>query len=57
MGAIIFPKISPSLIQLFLTGVRIFEFIIPKTKNIREIIKDQLSNSDSFKNYYNNYDD
>ena len=37
MGAIIFPKISPSLIQLFLTGVRIFEFIKPKTKNIDAI--------------------
>ena len=33
----IFPKISPSLIQLFLTGVRIFEFVIPKTKNIDAI--------------------
>ena len=34
MGAIIFPKISPSLIQLFFIGERIFEFVMPKTKNI-----------------------
>ena len=37
IGAMIFHKISPSLIQPFLTGVRIFEFVIPKTKNIDAI--------------------
>ena len=40
IGAITLPNNSPILIQILLKGVKIFEFIIPRNKNINEIIID-----------------
>ena len=46
----IFPKISSSLIQLFLTGVRIFEFIKPRLSFGSYLIIDDYYNIDFNKN-------
>ena len=39
IGEIIFPKNIPNLNQSLFNGDKIFEFIIPKTKNIKETLK------------------
>ena len=44
-GDIIFPRNIPNLNQSLLKGVKILEFNIPKTRNIKEIIVDQTLNS------------
>ena len=36
IGAMTLPNISPNLIHNLLNGVKILEFKIPKTKNIKE---------------------
>ena len=41
-GDIIFPKKIPNLNQSLFNGVKIFEFIKPKTKKNMEIIIDQF---------------
>ena len=50
IGDIIFPKSIPNLNQSLLNGDKRFEFKIPKTKNINEIIKDQSLISSLFIN-------
>ena len=39
-GEITFPKYNPNLNQILFKGLKILEFINPKTKKIKEIIKD-----------------
>ena len=39
-GEITFPKNNPNLNQTLFKGLKILEFINPKTKKIKEIIKD-----------------
>ena len=50
IGDIIFPSNKPNLIQTLFSGVKIFESIIPKTKNIKEIIVDQSLIFSSYNN-------
>ena len=50
IGDIIFPNNKPNLIQILLSGVKIFESIIPKTKNIKEIMIDQNLICSSYNN-------
>ena len=42
IGEIILPKNIPNLNQSLFNGNKKFEFIIPKTKNIKETTKDQI---------------
>ena len=45
IGEIKFPRNSPNFIQNLLSGVKIFEFKIPKIKKIIEITNDQTLGS------------
>ena len=49
IGDIIFPNNKPNLIQALFSGVKIFELIIPKNKNIKDIKIDQSLIFSSFK--------
>ena len=53
IGEIIFPNKIPNLNQSIFKGVRILEFIIPKIKKIKEIIKDHNLKSCPFNIGYN----
>ena len=53
IGEIILPKKIPNLNQSLLSGVRIFEFNIPKIKKINEITIDQILGSFPFKTGHN----
>jgi len=45
IGEIILPKKIPNLNQTLFNGVKIFELIIPKIKNNKEIKRDQILSS------------
>ena len=42
IGEIIFPKNIPNLNQILFNGVKILEFINPKSRKIKDITKDHL---------------
>ena len=49
IGEIKFPRNRPNLNQSLFSGLKILEFIIPRTRNIIETIKDQILKSFPFK--------
>ena len=53
IGEMIFPNKIPNLNQILFKGVKILEFIIPKIKKIKEIIKDHNLKSCPFNIGYN----
>ena len=50
IGDINFPSNNPNLNHNLFRGVRIFEFIKPRARKIKEIINDQILKSLPFKN-------
>ena len=50
IGETMVPRNNPNLNQILFKGVRIFEFSIPKAKNIIEIISDQCLRFPPFSN-------